>query len=81
MANLLRVYAIGMTYAKWMLKNRPFYLYLTLFMPFSILVPFYLATSEGNRPFIAVGTIVFTLLTNSLVAACQDLAVDKPLKK
>ena len=81
MVNLLRVYAIGMMYAKWMLKNKLFYVYLTLFMPFSILVPFYLITSESNRPFIAIGTIVLTLLSNSMVSACQDLAVDKLLKR
>lgn len=79
--NLLRIYAIGMLYAKWMLKNKLFYVYLTLFMPFTILVPFYLITSESNRPYIAIGTIVFTLLSNSLVTACQDLAVDKLLKR
>ncbi len=81
MVNLLRVYAIGMMYAKWMLKNRLFYVYLTLFMPFSILVPFYLITSESSRPFVAIGTIVLTLLSNSMVSACQDLAVDKLLKR
>ena len=81
MVNLLRVYAIGMMYAKWMLKNRLFYIYLTLFMPFSILVPFYLITSESSRPFVAIGTIVLTLLSNSMVSACQDLAVDKLLKR
>ena len=81
MVNLLRIYAIGMLYAKWMLKNKLFYVYLTLFMPFTILVPFYLITSESNRPYIAIGTIVFTLLSNSLVTACQDLAVDKLLKR
>lgn len=81
MVNPLRVYAIGMMYAKWMLKNKLFYVYLTLFMPFSILVPFYLITSKSNRPFIAIGTIVLTLLSNSLVTACQDLAVDKLLKR
>jgi len=70
-----------MLYAKWMLKNKLFYVYLTLFMPFSILVPFYLIASESNRPYIAVGTIVFTLLSNSLVTACQDLATDKLLKR
>jgi len=78
---LLRVYAIGMLYAKWMLKNKLFYLYLTLFMPFSILVPFYLISPREGRPYIAVGTIVFTLLSNSLVTACQDLAVDRLLKR
>jgi len=81
LVNLLRIYAIGMLYAKWMLKNKLFYVYLTLFMPFTILVPFYLITSESNRPYIAIGTIVFTLLSNSLVTACQDLAVDKLLKR
>ena len=81
MGSLLKIYAIGMLYAKWMLKNKLFYVYLTLFMPFSILVPFYLITSEGNRPYIAIGTIVLTLLSNSLVTACQDLATDKLLKR
>ncbi len=81
MAKFLRVYAIGMLYAKWMLKNKLFYIYLTLFMPFSILVPFYLIASESGRPYIAIGTIVFTLLSNSLVTACQDLATDKLLKR
>lgn len=81
MVKLLRVYAIGMLYAKWMLKNKLFYVYLTLFMPFSILVPFYLVARESGRPYIAVGTIVFILLSNSLVTACQDLAVDKLLKR
>jgi len=81
LVNLLRVCAIGMMYAKWMLKNKLFYVYLTLFMPFSILVPFYLITSDVNRPFIAVGTIVLTLLSNSMVTACQDIAVDKLLKR
>jgi len=79
--NLLRVYAIGMLYAKWMLKNKIFYVYLTLFLPFSILVPFYLIASEYNRSFIAIGTLIFTLLSNSMVTACQDLAVDKLLKR
>lgn len=77
----LKIYAIGMLYAKWMLKNKLFYVYLTLFMPFSILIPFYFITSKSGRPFIAVGTIVFTLLSNSLVTACQDLATDKLLKR
>jgi len=81
LVNPLRVYAIGMMYAKWMLKNKLFYIYLTLFMPFSILVPFYLITHEANRPFIAIGTIVLTLLSNSMVTASQDLAVDKLLKR
>jgi len=81
LVNLLRVYAIGMMYAKWMLKNKLFYVYLTLFMPFSILVPFYLVAPENSRPYIAVGTIVLTILSNSLVTACQDLATDKLLKR
>ncbi len=81
MVKLLRVYAIGMLYAKWMLKNKLFYIYLTLFMPLSILVPFYLIASENVRPYVAVGTIVFTLLSNALATACQDLAVDKLLKR
>jgi len=66
-----------MLYAKWMLKNKLFYVYLTLFLPFSILVPFYLIASEDGRSYVAIGTIVFTMLFNSLVTACQDLAADK----
>jgi len=81
LVKLLRIYAIGMMYAMWMLKNKLFYIYLTLFFPISILIPFYLITPEENRPYVAIGTIVLTLLSNSLVTACQDLAMDKLLKR
>ena len=81
LVNLLRVYALGMMYAKWMLKNKLFYLYLTLFMPFTILVPFYLLVSAPYRSYVAVGTIVLTIFSNSLVTASQDIAVDKIMKR
>jgi len=81
LVSLLRVYALGMMYAKWMLKNKLFYLYLTLFMPLTILVPFYLLVSAPYRSYVAVGTIVLTIFSNSLVTASQDIAVDKIMKR
>ncbi len=81
LVSLLRVYALGMMYAKWMLKNKLFYLYLTLFMPFTILVPFYLLVSAPYRSYVAIGTIVLTIFSNSLVTASQDIAVDKIMKR
>jgi len=78
--NVYRVYAISMIYALWMLRNKLFYLYLTILLPFTILVPFLIIAPVRLGPFIAVGTVILTLIY-CFSTASQDLAVDRLLKR
>jgi ABC-2 type transport system permease protein len=78
--NVYRVYAISMIYALWMLRNKLFYLYLTILLPFTILVPFLIIAPARLEPFIAVGTVILTLIY-CFSTASQDLAVDRLLKR
>ena len=80
MINVYRVYAISMIYALWMLRNKLFYLYLTILLPFTILVPFLIIAPARLGPFIAVGTVILTLIY-CFSTASQDLAVDRLLKR
>ena len=80
MVNVYRVYAISMIYALWMLRNKLFYLYLTVLLPFTILVPFLIIAPVRLGPFIAVGTVILTLIY-CFSTASQDLAVDRLLKR
>jgi len=78
--NVYRVYAISMIYALWVLRNKLFYLYLTILLPFTILVPFLIIAPARLEPFIAVGTVILTLIY-CFSTASQDLAVDRLLKR
>jgi hypothetical protein len=78
--NIYRVYAISMIYALWILRNKLFYLYLTVLLPFTILVPFLIIAPARLEPFIAVGTVTLTLIY-CFSTASQDLAVDRLLKR
>jgi len=78
--NVYRVYAISMIYALWMLRNKLFYLYLTVLLPFTILVPFLIIAPARLGPFIAVGTVILTLIY-CFSTASQDLAADRLLKR
>jgi ABC-2 type transport system permease protein len=69
-----------MIYALWMLRNKLFYLYLTVLLPFTILVPFLIIAPARLEPFIAVGTVILTLIY-CFSTASQDLAVDRLLKR
>jgi ABC-type multidrug transport system permease subunit len=69
-----------MIYALWMLRNKLFYLYLTILLPFTILVPFLIIAPARLEPFIAVGTVILTLIY-CFSTASQDLAVDRLLKR
>lgn len=80
MVNVYRVYAISMIYALWVLRNKLFYLYLTISFPFTILVPFLIIAPARLEPFIAVGTVILTLIY-CFSTASQDLAVDRLLKR
>jgi ABC-2 type transport system permease protein len=78
--NIYRVYAISVIYALWMLRNKLFYLYLTILLPFTILVPLRIIAPARLEPFIAVGTVILTLIY-CFSTASQDLAVDRLLKR
>ena len=80
MVNIYRVYAISMIYALWMLRNKLFYLYLTILLPFTILVPLRIIAPARLEPFIAVGTVILTLIY-CFSTSSQDLAVDRLLKR
>ncbi len=80
MVNIYRVYAISMIYALWILRNKLFYLYLTVLFPFTILVPLRIIAPARLEPFIAVGTVILTLIY-CFSTASQDLAVDRLLKR
>jgi hypothetical protein len=69
-----------MIYALWVLRNKLFYLYLTILLPFTILVPFLIIAPARLEPFIAVGTVILTLIYCFSIAS-QDPAVDRLLKK
>jgi len=78
--NVYRVYAISMIYALWILRNKLFYFYLTVLLPFTILVPFLIIAPAKLEPFVAVGTVILTLIY-CYSTASQDLAVDRLLQR
>ncbi|MFZ8782654.1 MAG: ABC transporter permease [Desulfurococcaceae archaeon] len=80
MVSVYRVYAISMIYALWILRNKLFYFYLTVLFPLTILVPFLIIAPARLEPFIAVGTVILTLIY-CFSTASQDLALDRLLKR
>ncbi len=80
MVSVYRVYAISMIYALWILRNKLFYFYLTVLFPLTILVPFLIIAPATLEPFIAVGTVILTLIY-CFSTASQDLALDRLLKR
>lgn len=64
-----------------MIKNKLFYVYLTLFLPLTIAVPMRMIAGSESLPYISTGTIIFTVTMNALTTANQDIAVDRTLKR
>jgi len=69
-----RITAISAIHASWAWKNPAFYLYLSLFLPLIIFLPFSILSGPGNSYYAGRGTIVFTVALNTITSVAQDIS-------
>jgi len=81
MGTLYKIWAIAQIYGRWMIKSKLFYLYLTVFLPLTLVIPIRVLAYGKLYPYLTTGTIVFTITMNALTTANQDIATDKVFKR
>jgi len=73
-SNAWRIEAIAVIHAKWALRNPWFYIYLSVFLPVAILLPFFLLAGPDRSYFVARGTITFVIALNTITSVASDVS-------
>lgn len=74
---IVNVTTIGKIYAKWFFRRPLTYMFITIFMPLSIITPLLLVSTSVNWPRIIIGSALFSVIGGGISDVTMNVSFDR----